>query len=261
MASRRTVLALTLAALLTGALAAPLGAQAAPAGAHAAAVRAAAAVTAAARAVSGTVVARYDFDGGRSSSIPDNSGNGHTLRLIAGNGGTVRAVPHRSGQALRFPAKCTGSCPHAALQSPSSASLNPGTRAISFGASVLLAASQTSKGQNIVQKGYSTESSQWKLQVDGAAGRPSCVLVGANPGIKIVRSTVSVADGSWHTVECRRTSTALTVVVDGAVRGSRVISAKLSVANSRPLSIGGKGAYSDNDQFHGIIDDVWVRIG
>lgn len=261
MESRRTAFALTLAGVLAGAVTAAPGAQAAPAGTHAAAVRVAAAVTAAASAVSGTVVARYALDGGRSSAIPDDSGNGHTLRLIAGNGGTVRPVPHRSGQALRFPAKCTGTCPHAALQSPSSASLNPGTRAISYGASVLLAPSQTSEGQNIVQKGYSTTSSQWKLQIDGDAGRPSCVLVGAQPGIKIVRSSFSVADGSWHTVECRRISTTLVVLVDGVVRGTRTVSAKLSVANNRPLSIGGKGAYADNDQFHGIIDDVWVRIG
>ncbi|MEV4703821.1 LamG-like jellyroll fold domain-containing protein [Actinoplanes sp. NPDC049316] len=260
-------LSTAVAGLLSGALLGVPAAAATPAAsAHAAAVRAAAAMTAAAAtasAVSGRVVARYGFDGGRSSSIRDESGRGHTLRLVSGNGGTVRAVPHRSGQALRFPAKCGAGtrCPRAALQSPSSADLNPGTRNISFGAEVLLARSQTSKGQNIVQKGYSTTSSQWKLQIDGAAGRPSCVLVGAGPGIKIVRSSVSVADGSWHTVECRRTGTALRVIVDGAVRGSRVISAKLSIANSRPLSIGAKGAYADNDQFQGILDNIWVRIG
>ncbi|OJF14051.1 hypothetical protein BG844_11880 [Couchioplanes caeruleus subsp. caeruleus] len=220
-------------------------------------------MAAAARAAGGTFVARYTFDGGRTSGIRDESGRGHTLRLIAGNGGTVRVVPHRSGQALRFPAKCrtTSNCPHAALQSASSAALNPGTRPISFGAAVLLARSQTTRGQNIVQKGYSSTSSQYKLQIDGAAGNPSCVFHGAGTGLKIARSSVSVADGSWHTVECRRTPTALTVLVDGAVRGNRAISARLSVANNRPLSIGGKGAYADNDQFHGIIDDVWVRIG
>jgi hypothetical protein len=213
-------------------------------------------------ATGGTLVARYSFDGAR-SWITDQSGNGHTLRLITGNGGTVSMVRHGGGHALRFPAKCTGKkrCPHAALQSPSDPNLNPGTRPISYGAKVLLSRSQTSKGQNVVQKGYSATSSQYKLQVDGAAGRASCVLVGAKPGIKLITSTVSVADGTWHTVECRRTARALTVLVDGAVRGNRAIAAGLSVANNRPLSIGGKGAYSDNDQFQGTLDDVWVRIG
>ncbi|WP_306207418.1 LamG-like jellyroll fold domain-containing protein [Actinoplanes sp. RD1] len=216
------------------------------------------------RATAGLLVAQFRFDGGRATGIADESGRGHTLRLVAGNGGVVRAVPHNRGQALRFPPKCTGkprTCAHAALQSPSTAALNPGTRDIAYGASVLLPRDQTTKGQNVVQKGYSTSTSQWKLQVDGAAGRPSCVLVGARPGIKIVRSTVSVADGHWHDIECRRRGTALTVLVDGAVRGNRPIAATLSITNNRPLSVGGKGSYADNDQFHGTVDDVWVRIG
>jgi hypothetical protein len=28
-----------------------------------------------------------------------------------------------------------------------------------------------------------------------------------------------------------------------------------------PLAVGGKGAFTDNDQFQGALDDVWVRIG
>jgi hypothetical protein len=211
----------------------------------------------------GTLVAWYGFDGGRAGSVADESGHGHTLRLITGNGGKVSKVRHGQGHALRFPAKCAGKkrCPHAALQSPSASSLNPGTRPISYGAKVLLSRNQTSKGQNVVQKGYSATSSQYKLQVDGAAGRASCVLVGTRPGIKLVTSSVSVADGTWHAVECRRTARALTVLVDGAVRGNRALAPGLAVTNNRPLSIGGKGAYSDNDQFQGILDDVWVRIG
>jgi concanavalin A-like lectin/glucanase superfamily protein len=207
------------------------------------------------------MVAQYDFDD-RSRAVFDESGNGHTMRLVASRGGTVRPIARGTGRGLAFPVKCAAKlCPHAVLQSPDSADLNPGTRPLAFGAMVRLAGGQTSKGQNVVQKGYSATSSQYKLQVDGAAGRASCVLVGARPGIKLVTSTVSVADGTWHAVECRRTATALTVLVDGAVRGNRAIAAGLSVANDRPLSIGGKGAYSDNDQFQGTLDDVWVRIG
>lgn len=210
----------------------------------------------------GVLVARYGFDGNRAAAVSDESGHGHTLRLITGNGGHVSMVRHGDGHALRFPAKCAKKkCPHAALQSPSAARLNPGTRPISYGAKVLLSRSQTSRGQNVVQKGYSATSSQYKLQVDGAAGRASCVLVGARPGIKLVTSSVSVADGTWHAVECRRTADTLTVLVDGAVRGTLGIDPKLAVANDRPLSIGGKGAYYDNDQFQGTLDDVWVRIG
>jgi concanavalin A-like lectin/glucanase superfamily protein len=208
------------------------------------------------------MIAKYGFNG-RSGSILDESGRGHTLSLIAGHGGWVRPVVHGPGTALAFPSRCTvGVCPHVALQSPSSADLNPGTRDIAYGADVLLPPGQTSKGQNVVQKGYSTTSSQWKLQIDGIDGRPSCVLVDdRKPTIRIVTSAVSVADGRWHAVQCRRSGRALVVYVDNVARGGVTVPAKLSVTNSRPLSIGAKGAYDDNDQFNGALDNVWVQIG
>lgn len=207
-------------------------------------------------------IARYGFNG-RSGSILDESGNGHTLAVVASHGGSARPVVHGQGFALAFPAKCvTKNCPHIALQSPTSADLNPGTREIAYGADVLLDPDQTSKGQNIVQKGYSKTSSQWKLQVDGVAGQPSCVLVDdKRPTIRIARSSVTVADSRWHSVQCHRMGATLAIYVDGVPRGSTTVPAKLSVSNNRPLSIGAKGAFDDNDQFNGALDNVWVQIG
>jgi Concanavalin A-like lectin/glucanases superfamily len=210
----------------------------------------------------GVITARYTFNG-RAGAILDVSGHGHTLAVISGHGGGVRPVVHGPGMALAFPPRCEQRvCPHVALQTPSTADLNPGVRNIAYGADVLLPPGQTSSGQNIVQKGYSTTSSQWKLQIDGAAGRPSCVLVDdKRRGIRMVTSTVTAADGRWHALQCRRVGPTLEVLVDGIVRGSTAVPAKLSVANNRPLSIGGKGAYFDNDQFNGALDNVWVQIG
>ena len=212
----------------------------------------------------GVLVARYTFDS--SGAIVDSSGRGHTLSLVAGHGGTVRSIVHGTGYALAFPAKCTAkaarTCPHAVLQARGAADLNPGNRPIAYGASVLLAKSQTTDGQNVVQKGYSATSSQYKLQVDGMAGRPSCVLVDdLKPTIRLVRSSVSVADARWHALECRRDGSAFTILVDGVTRGTMTIPVGLSVDNKGPLSIGGKGASRDNDQFQGALDNVWIRIG
>ena len=221
------------------------------------------AVTPAAATGSAAVIARYGFNGRRSGSITDESGHGHTLRIVTAHGGAVRPVVHGHGSALAFPAECAGpGCPHVALQSPSSADLNPGTRNLAFGADVLLPVGQTSKGENILQKGYSVTSSQWKLQVDGMAGRPSCVLVDdKRPRIRIAYSSISISDGHWHALQCRRVGTTLAVFVDGVDRGHIAVPATLSVSNQRPLSIGAKGAFPDNDQFNGALDNVWVQIG
>lgn len=208
------------------------------------------------------VIARYAFNRPL-TSILDESGRGHTLRVISGHGGAVRQVVHGQGSALAFPPRCTKQvCPHVALQTPSSPDLNPGGRDFAYGADVLLTPGQTSNGQNVMQKGYSTTSSQWKLQIDGVAGRPSCVLVDNRRSVgRIATSSVSVADGRWHSVQCQRLASTLAVLVDGVLRGSTGVPARLSVSNDRPLSIGGKGAFANNDQFNGALDNVWVRVG
>jgi hypothetical protein len=195
-----------------------------------------------------TVVARYSFD------------DGHPLRTVAVNGGKVTAVRHGAGMAVQFPRKCSGGgCPRVVLQAASTAALNPGAAAFRYGASVLLRRDQTTAGQNVLQKGYSAAGGQYKLQVDGSAGRPSCVLVGSR--IFLARSTVTAADGGWHRLECRRDGGVLLVVVDGVARGRASVPSGLSIRNSAPLSLGGKGAYPDNDQFRGALDDVWVSRG
>jgi hypothetical protein len=211
---------------------------------------------------SSQMIARYDFEG-RSASALDSSGRGHTMHVVARRGGSVHVVTRGSGHALQFPPKCGGArCPHVVLQTPHAPDLNPGRRPIIFAATVRLPAAETTKGQNVVQKGYSRRGSQYKLQIDGRLGRPSCVLVDvARRGIHLVYSSVSVADGGWHAIQCRRSGRVLSVVVDGQVRGRATVPATLSVINRAPLSIGGKGAYRDNDQFQGAVDDVWIQIG
>jgi Concanavalin A-like lectin/glucanases superfamily len=222
-------------------------------------------VSAAPATPTGVVVARYAFDPA-TGTVADNSGHGHTLTVITGHGGAVRTIAHGTGRALAFPGKCTMTvkrrCPHVVLQARSAADLNPGTRPVAYGAAVRLARNQTTKGQNVLQKGYSATTSQYKLQVDGIPGRPSCVLVDdRKPAIRLVRSSVSVADGTWHAIECRRSGAMFSILVDGIVRGVLAIPAGLSVRNGGPLSVGGKGASANNDQFQGALDNVWVRIG
>jgi hypothetical protein len=178
-------------------------------------------------------------------------------------GGATLAVAHGTGQALRFPKHCSGrKCPRVVLQAASTDELNPGAGPFRFGATVLLPKQETTNGQNVLQKGYSSAGGQYKLQIDGKAGRPSCVVVGTGQRrIHQARSPISVADGAWHSIECQRAGAQLTVVVDGVVRATAAIPAALSVSNQAPLSIGGKGAYANNDQFQGTIDDLWITKG
>ncbi len=209
-------------------------------------------------------VASYNFDSTvADGTFDDGSGHGHVLKSLAVNGGAVRTVRHGDGQGIAFPPKCAGSaCARVVLQATAVPDLNPGAQNLRYGANVLLSPAETSSGENIMQKGYSTAGGQYKLQVDGVSGKPSCVLSDrTDPTIHVAKSQTSIADGDWHTLECRRAGTTLTILVDGRDGGSATVPATLAVVTPQPLSLGGKGTGVNNDQFHGSLDDVWISIG
>lgn len=219
---------------------------------------------AAAPAATPATVVFYRFAGYTTNGTAvDVSGGDHNAVVRGNRGGGVAAVTGPIDQAARFPAPCrpgTSLCPRAILETPHRPELNPGTRPLRYGATVLLPASHTSIGSNVIQKGFFASVSQWKLQIDGTAGAPSCVLVGNGHGW-VAKSAVRVADGAWHRVECRRWADTLTVLVDGQVTGQRRIPAGLSLANLAPVRVGGNGLGQFNDQYFGALDDVFAVIG
>jgi hypothetical protein len=173
--------------------------------------------------------------------------------------------PHGAGQALTFPPRCTGpSCPRLVLRAEATPDLNPGAKALRYGASVRLATPPAGAtgpaGQNVLQKGYATAGGQYKLQVDGVTGKPSCVLSDED-GSYVARSRTSIADDEWHALECRRTGPTLAIAVDDEVKATAPIPESLTINSDQPFSLGGKGVGVDNDQFHGALDDVWITIG
>lgn len=175
-----------------------------------------------------------------------------TLQSVAGETGPSRAV--------LFPPNCirAGACPRALVEMADDDRLDPGSGDFEYGAHVLVSADQTSAGSNIVQKGrFETPGGQWKLQVDGKEGRPSCVLQGIDGGereaVGLV-ADVSIADGAWHRVRCLIQGDELTITVDET---AKTVEAEVgTVDNSAELRIGASGSQRTDDQFHGTIDEV-----
>jgi hypothetical protein len=207
---------------------------------------------------------RYTFDGGINQPITD-TGGAHELWSLGQNGGELRLVPEGAGFAVSYPSRCTLArdryCPRVILQGFRDDSLNPGTRPLQYGASVLMNRSDLADGANVVQKGYSVGGgSQYKLQVDHLLGHPSCVIAGQRNLIYRAEPWVDVADGRWHSLICTRTTDRLTLAVDGVERAWVRVPPALSIANPEPLRVGGKGPARGNDQFAGEIDNVFVTI-
>lgn len=217
-------------------------------------------------------VLRFDFeslsDEAYRGVVADVSGSGNDGTVRSAGEGDVRAVVGADGStAAAFPDVCRddgGACALSIIRVPDAPALRPGAAPFSFGARVLLPPDRTSSGANIMQKGfYDDARGQWKLQVDGHAGLPSCVVSGALDGElsrSVSTSGTSIADGRWHRVSCSRTSAGLAVIVDGAVTGWQP-SRPIDVASQASVKIAGKSIGGGDDQFHGTLDDVFVTIG
>jgi Concanavalin A-like lectin/glucanases superfamily len=208
---------------------------------------------------------RYSFDGGVDKPITSAAGD-HPLRPLGQNGGTLTLVPQGAGLAVRYPRRCTlareRDCPRAILEGDRDDTLNPGTRPLAYGASILMTHADLADGANVFQKGYSIGGvSQFKLQVDHELGHPSCVIAGSRARIYRAEPDLDVADGAWHDIACTRTAARLTITVDGVQRASVAVPATLSIANAEPLRVGGKGPGKGNDQYAGQIDNVFLTIG
>jgi hypothetical protein len=134
--------------------------------------------------------------------------------------------------------------------------LNPGT-----GGLVLTVRLRTGAGdQNILQKGQaSTAGGMFKM--DMVKGYVNCVFKGSQGRVG-VRSAQTVWNGVWHTVRCERRSTGVTIVVDGGTPRTTA-GATGSIANTSPLSIGGKAACNGTtiqcDYYVGLVDRAVVQ--
>lgn len=195
--------------------------------------------------------------------IPDTSGRDHDgLVMTSSKPVALQATQIADEAAIQFPKRCTrGTCAKAVIEVPSSIDLIPGVLDFAWGARVFLKANQTSEGSNILQKGFASGGgAEWKLQVDGVKGHPSCTLVGRGDSVKhLATSRVTIADGKWHDVVCQRMGETLTIEVDGVVRGETKVAADLVVSPQGDVRVGGKNVKEDNDQYSGAISAVFVR--
>ncbi len=211
----------------------------------------------------GTVL-RYNFDNGESlnagTRVRDVSGNRHHGTVIVSGRGNLRSVPGVTGRAAKFPRKCKG-CGRGIIEASDARGLEPRKRAFSFGAAVRVTDRQAARGKdpNIIQKGLLKQrGGQWKLELVGS--RPRCIIQGRAGKVE-VSSTVSVDDGTWHSLQCARKGPTVTLRIDGVVvnqgtgRTGRIV-------NDAPVRLGGKGVAGSggNDQYHGALDNVFVKI-
>lgn len=205
---------------------------------------------AAAPANAGTPAALWHMDELTGQMI-DSSGHGNNGTLS----GTVAQaqVPAVSGFAYRF----TG--PKAAVTVPSSASLNPGSANITLTVHANFTALPSSD-YDMIRKGLSTTTGgDYKLEVLDT-GRVFCLFRGSTKVQKTAsKNQPKINDGSYHTLQCVKTSNSVEVFVDGVSYGSKSGTAG-SISNTDDLVVGAKNTSGD-DQYNGLMDEVEVDVG
>jgi hypothetical protein len=191
----------------------------------------------------------------------DSSANG-----INGSIGSdvVTGVTYNGASGYRFPyvepSQLSGPEPQRLVQ-VDGGQLNPGTRDFA----VTIRYRTGYQGQNLLQKGQAaTSGGDFKLDsADGGGGVLDCMFRGPQGRLKVT-SVKSLDDGQWHTVRCERTSSAVTMMVDGTVT-DRQSGWTGNISNSVPLTIGGKldcnATTVDCDYFAGDINYVSVQAG
>jgi hypothetical protein len=207
------------------------------------------------------VVAHWHMDEGAGASVMEDS-----APLGGGNDGTISDVTTGdaglvSGRSYTF----DGATSY--VEVPDSDSLDPGDDPITLTATVrTLNGPMPDDSYDLVRKGYqTTRGGDWKMEIKRASnhsvGRLHCVFKGVMPdgrrrAVKRV-AQVDIVDGRTHTVECRRTATAVQAVVDGRVFTNNKLTGHIS--NNEPVIVGAKK--DGDDVLLGSLDEVIIDIG
>lgn len=197
---------------------------------------------------------RFNEPSGADTAV-DDSGNG----LHGAVGGDVQTgITAGNRTSYRFPAVSSSppAKPEHLVQVPHDDRLNPGTKR--YKVAIRMRTFQSSA--NVVQKGQSgTYGGFWKFETHGGIG--SCLFRAGDGTQSGVGSGTRITDGKWHRIVCTRTPKKTVMRVDGVVTDTRN-NATSSIANTKPVTIGGKGECDQIsvgcDYFIGDID--FIRI-
>jgi hypothetical protein len=193
-----------------------------------------------------------------STTMVDSSGNG--INGVVGAHVRMGTALSGGGTGYRFPwisPNTPPADPEHLVKVAHRPALNPGTGAYA----VEFRLRTTQSFGNVIQKGQAgTAGGYFKVQQPN--GKISCLFRGSAGSSTASSGSVRVNDGAWHTVRCERTSSSVVMTVDGVVT-SRNSNPTGSIANTRPLAIGGKlncdQVNTTCDYFVGDLDYVKIQ--
>lgn len=115
---------------------------------------------------------------------------------------------------------------------------------------------------DLIRKGLKTTSGgDWKIEIltsSTGAANPRCWWSdGTNA--QSIRGNQDLADGAWHTITCVKTSSANSLIVDGATISATPKVPIGAITNTAPVVVGQK--WGGGDQYTGDMDDITIQKG
>ncbi|HEX8103821.1 MAG TPA: LamG-like jellyroll fold domain-containing protein [Solirubrobacteraceae bacterium] len=171
----------------------------------------------------------------------DHTGTLHSVQL---------GVAGLSGAAYGF----SGSASYVSV--PSAPDLAPGSAGITISLSLRATRVPATPDWDLIRKGLSTSTGgEYKMEYQ-PSGQASCGFQGAS-GYSELQAGPALNDGRWHSVSCVKTSSAISVVVDGHTY-SKSANVGAITNSSDPVVI---GARPGSEYFIGALDEASIRVG
>jgi hypothetical protein len=191
-----------------------------------------------------TLAALWHMSETSGTTMSDSSGNGNngTLHHLA------LGATGCSGTAYTF----NGSSSYVSV--PNDPSLNPGSANIRITFCLKTSSLPTSGDYDLVRKG-TFKGKEYKIELL-KSGQIGCVFRGSAGHFNATGGS-GLDNGAWHHIACVKTSSEVTLKIDGTVVKSTT-GAVGSIRNSDALEI---GAYPGSDWYKGSLDEVSIAFG
>ncbi len=176
------------------------------------------------------------------SSFGNDGSLSNVTRVAPGYGGSPRAY--------RF----NGS--NSKVTVPNDASLNPGSQNVTITAHVKFPdRPSASVGDFDLVRKQSGGGPSYKMEIL-STGKAFCRFTGSAGGTSITAGP-DLSDDRWHTIVCKKTSSRITLTVDGSSFSKSVTVG--SISNSIVLMLGAKPG--GGDWYGGVMDEVSIAFG
>ena len=170
---------------------------------------------------------------------------------VGGHDGTLSGVavgvPGFSGTAFGFS--------RSTVTVPTAAALNPGSATLTVTIHLKTTLTPATPDWDLIRKGtFDSAGGEFKVEYQ-PSGQASCGFIGSAGSNELIAGP-ALNDGTWHTVTCARTASAIQLVVDGATFSKA--GAVGAISNTADLVI---GAHPGSEFFQGSLDEASVRVG